>query len=203
MDESLSFGVLGKRGAGLADHFGVNVRDVDIITGSMANALSSAGGFCVGSKEVVDHQRLSGAGYCFSAALPAMLAVASIEGLHDLESNSKLLDTLRQNIQAFRKAFGDCKQAELVGAEISPALHLRLKRTFTQRKDEDGILQKIVEAAAKEKIAVTRAKYIVDQEQYPPKPSIRILISAGHGAKELERAARVLRKAIESQPTLQ
>lgn len=56
MDDSLGFGVLGKRGAGLADHFGVNVRDIDVITASMANALASAGGFCVGSKEVVDHQ---------------------------------------------------------------------------------------------------------------------------------------------------
>jgi serine palmitoyltransferase len=56
VDESLSFGVLGKRGAGLTDHFGVNVSEVEIITGSMANALASSGGFCVGSKEVVDHQ---------------------------------------------------------------------------------------------------------------------------------------------------
>jgi serine palmitoyltransferase len=56
VEETLSFGVLGKRGAGITDHFGVDVKRVDIISSSMAHAMASAGGFCVGSKEVVDHQ---------------------------------------------------------------------------------------------------------------------------------------------------
>ena len=38
------------------------------------NALASIGGFCCGDREVVDHQRLSGLGYCFSASLPPYLA---------------------------------------------------------------------------------------------------------------------------------
>lgn len=36
--------------------------------------MASIGGFCSGEREVVDHQRLSGLGYCFSAALPPYLA---------------------------------------------------------------------------------------------------------------------------------
>ena len=52
----MSFGVLGKRGAGLADHYGVDPTEVDIMVSSMANALASSGGFCAASKEVVDHQ---------------------------------------------------------------------------------------------------------------------------------------------------
>ena len=33
------------------------------------NSLASIGGFCAGDREIVDHQRLSGLGYCFSASL--------------------------------------------------------------------------------------------------------------------------------------
>lgn len=41
------------------------------------NSLASIGGFCSGEREVVDHQRLSGLGYCFSAALPPYLATGA------------------------------------------------------------------------------------------------------------------------------
>ena len=37
----------------------------EILTFSLENALGSVGGMTVGSEEVVDHQRLSGAGECF------------------------------------------------------------------------------------------------------------------------------------------
>lgn len=41
------------------------------------NSLAAIGGFCSGEREVVDHQRLSGLGYCFSAALPPYLATGA------------------------------------------------------------------------------------------------------------------------------
>ena len=39
------------------------------------------GGFSTGAFDIVDHQRLSGAGYCFSASLPPYLSQASIVAL--------------------------------------------------------------------------------------------------------------------------
>ena len=46
---------------------------------SLENSAASSGGFCVGTKFVIDHQRLSGLGYCFSASLPPMMAAAAIK----------------------------------------------------------------------------------------------------------------------------
>lgn len=75
-----------------------------------------------------------------------MLAVASLKGLSILKSRPQVLDKLRENIRAFRKAFGNPSAAvELVGDELSPAMHVRLRRTFASRKEEDQALQKIVE----------------------------------------------------------
>lgn len=86
VDETYSFGVLGARGRGACEHFGLRPQeDVDIVVASMSSALGTVGGFCAASHVIVDHQRLSGAGYCFSASLPPFLASAGIAVLDKLE----------------------------------------------------------------------------------------------------------------------
>lgn len=57
-----------------------------MIVGSLAGPLCAGGGFCAGSAEIVEHQRISAAAYTFSAALPAMLAVTASEVLAMLGS---------------------------------------------------------------------------------------------------------------------
>ena len=52
-------------------------------------SLGSVGGFCVGSSFVVQHQVLSGQGYCFSASLPPLLASAAIEALNIIETKQE------------------------------------------------------------------------------------------------------------------
>ncbi|XP_015416728.1 PREDICTED: serine palmitoyltransferase 1 isoform X2 [Myotis davidii] len=91
LEESLSFGVLGEHGRGVTEHFGINIDDIDLISANMENALASIGGFCCGRSFVIDHQRLSGQGYCFSASLPPLLAAAAIEALNIMEENPAFL----------------------------------------------------------------------------------------------------------------
>lgn len=50
-----------------------------MIMASLETSAASSGGFCVGTDFVIEHQRLSGLGYCYSASLPPMLAAASIK----------------------------------------------------------------------------------------------------------------------------
>jgi hypothetical protein len=52
VDESNSFGVLGARGRGAWEHWGLAPGQVEVLCASMGNALASIGGFCVGSEEV-------------------------------------------------------------------------------------------------------------------------------------------------------
>ncbi|KAH9329179.1 hypothetical protein KI387_001287, partial [Taxus chinensis] len=56
VEESNSFGILGKTGRGITEHYGIPVEKVDIITAGMGYALATTGGFCTGSAKVVDHQ---------------------------------------------------------------------------------------------------------------------------------------------------
>jgi serine palmitoyltransferase len=76
------------------------------------NSLASVGGFCAGAREIVDHQRLSGLGYCFSASLPPFLATAAIGALDALERDAPtLLPQLAANAALLRR-----RLAEVPGA---------------------------------------------------------------------------------------
>ena len=72
---------------------------IDMIIGSLAGPLCAGGGFCAGSDEIVEHQRISAAAYTFSAALPAMLATTASEALSMLQTNPDILSQVRENIK--------------------------------------------------------------------------------------------------------
>lgn len=65
--------------------------------------MASIGGFCAGEREVVDHQRLSGLGYCFSASLPPYLATAAIDALDRLDQNPGLAQKVTHNAAHMRQ----------------------------------------------------------------------------------------------------
>src|SRR2546421_5923225 len=71
-----------------------------MIVGSLAGPLCAGGGFCAGSDEIVEHQRLSAAAYTFSAALPAMLATTACETMTLLQTGPDIITVLRDNIKA-------------------------------------------------------------------------------------------------------
>jgi len=77
----------------------VDATVVDMIIGSLAGPLCAGGGFCAGSEEICEHQRISAASYTFSAALPAMLATTASEALLMLQHNPDILATARENIK--------------------------------------------------------------------------------------------------------
>ncbi|KAI8851862.1 pyridoxal phosphate-dependent transferase [Chytridium lagenaria] len=198
LDESMAFGVLGKTGAGTAEHFNISPSEVDMVSASMANSLASAGGFCAGNKEIVEHQRLSGLAYTFSASLPAILAVSAIEALKSLEGNPEILDRLRDNASVIRTTLTRAGLAGVVfsGDDSSPILHIRLRSRKDQREDEERILQEVVDQCIRDGVLVTRAKYVLGQEPFMPDPSIRICASSGHNKKDSEKAAVVIRDAL-------
>ena len=102
LDETWSFGVLGRTGRGLTEAQNVDPTQVDMIIGSLAGPLCAGGGFCAGAKDVVEHQRVSSTAYTFSAALPAMLAVTASESINLLQSNPEILLQCRESIRLMR-----------------------------------------------------------------------------------------------------
>jgi 8-amino-7-oxononanoate synthase len=68
--------VLGARGAGTAELFGVEA-DVDLRMGTFSKSLASCGGFIAGPHEVIDFLRISSRAFLFTAAgVPAAVGAA-------------------------------------------------------------------------------------------------------------------------------
>ena len=79
-------GVLGPTGRGTLERFGLRpMIHAEIVTFSLEYSFGSVGGMTVGCEEVVDHQRLSGAGYCFSASAPPFLSKVCLASIRRLE----------------------------------------------------------------------------------------------------------------------
>jgi len=198
VDESISFGVLGSRGAGLADHFDMPTKSIDIMIGSLTNSLGSSGGFVCGSREICEHQRLSGQAYTFSASLPAMLAVSASSALEIMSTDLALFEKLRENTRLFYTTLSKylpgvvINGGVLADGSVVPMIFLRLK---TRRPGEARVLQDICDVALKDGILISRAKFCEGQERGTDKmvPFIRVSISGGFTRKEIEKAALVLR----------
>jgi 8-amino-7-oxononanoate synthase len=76
VDEAHGAGVLGARGAGTAELFGVEDR-VDLRMGTFSKSLASCGGFIAGPHDVIEYLRLQSRAFLFTAsAVPAAIGAA-------------------------------------------------------------------------------------------------------------------------------
>lgn len=98
-----------------------------MIVGSVANSLCSAGGFCAGSKVIVDHQRINGTSFVFSAAMPAMLAVGASESIRVLTDAPSIMATLQDNIRAVRSILDKVDCITIPSHPASPVIHIQVK----------------------------------------------------------------------------
>jgi serine palmitoyltransferase len=151
LDETWSFGVLGRTGRGLTEAQNVDSSQIDMIVGSLAGPLCAGGGFCAGGRDAVEHQRITAASYTFSAALPAMLAVTASETLNVLQSNPEILTQCRENIKAMRAQLDPRSDwVNCTSSTENPIMLLVLKPDVVRSRglsyaDQERILQDCVD----------------------------------------------------------
>eukprot|EP01023_Acetabularia_acetabulum_P065457 TRINITY_DN8669_c0_g2_i2.p1 TRINITY_DN8669_c0_g2~~TRINITY_DN8669_c0_g2_i2.p1 ORF type:complete len:542 (+),score=69.19 TRINITY_DN8669_c0_g2_i2:62-1627(+) len=200
VDETYSFGVLGEKGRGTFEHWGLKVQDLDFICGSMGHALGSVGGWCTGEREIVDHQRLSGDGYCFSASLPPFLATAALGAL-DIVNSPKgyqnLIPRVRELAKYARQKFTTIPGIQVIGNEpdnISPLIHMQLKGyTIEEFQQAQNAIMKVV-ARCQEKGLLISAHRIVKIDKVLGKqlPSLRAIITISHTEEIIDQAVQIL-----------
>ena len=151
LDETWSYGILGQSGRGITEHQNVDPTQVDMIIGGLAGALASGGGFCAGTEEIVEHQRLSAAAYTYSAALPALLATTASETVALLQEQPHYIQNLRENIRAMRAQLDPRSDwISCLSAPENPIMVLALKPQHVQDrglsiKEQEALLQDCVE----------------------------------------------------------
>ncbi|KAJ8713730.1 hypothetical protein PYW07_014100 [Mythimna separata] len=177
LDESLSIGVVGKHGRGLTELLDVPRDEIDLIVGSLEHSFATIGGFCAGTHFMVEHQRLSGLGYCFSASLPPMLTQAAISALDIIESKPVILEELSEISKKLNSALSRLKHFTFRGDEISPVKHIYLKKDDLTDRLKHSYLRNITNYCMEKGVAMTVAAYLRDVEVNCPEPSIRLTSS--------------------------
>ncbi|KAI9439806.1 serine palmitoyltransferase [Lactarius indigo] len=221
LDESISFGTVGRTGRGLTELYNVPATQIDMIIGSVANSLNSSGGFCAGSRIIVDHQRSNGTSFVFSAAIPALQAVSASEGINILRNTPSILSTLQENVRAIRAVLDRVEAITIPSHAASPIIHIHLRSAATLSAStsasakppnpatpaprdgpsfdiagEERLLQDIVDEALAQGVWTTRARRLRGQELVEARPSIRLAVTAALSRKECERAAGVIKAAV-------
>mmetsp|Transcript_3017 Transcript_3017/g.4317 ORF Transcript_3017/g.4317 Transcript_3017/m.4317 type:complete len:281 (+) Transcript_3017:1-843(+) len=190
LDESFSFGVLGETGRGITEHFGIQPSAVEAIVISMETSLASVGGLCVGNVDVIDHQRLSGAGYCFSAAAPPFMSAAAIASLKVIDENPSLIHKLQENAKFFHKQLSSCSKIQVMSNEISPIHYISYSDNLTP-ESQLKLLDKVAEKCLEHGFAVIVTNSILG-ENVNRQPSIRVVTHSTHSSEELKNLANLL-----------
>jgi serine palmitoyltransferase len=191
-----------------------------MIIGSVATSLAAGGGFCAGSHVVVDHQRINGAAFVFSASMPGLLATSASEGISILRNTPSLLSTLQENVRAIRTVLDSTSHVHVPSHPASPLIHLHLATPLGDVPTplgalpaptpaqiapagpppfdiaaEDAALQAIADECIAQGVLVVRAQRLRGQEMVEARPSLRLAVSAALSRKECERAALVIKAA--------
>ena len=184
VDDSHATGVLGERGRGTAEYFGM-LGEVDIITSTLGKALGgAAGGFVAGSAAVCDYLTQRARPQLFSNALPPTVAASALASIEFLESHPERVAALRTSAQWFRDQLRGLGFNPLPGeTPIIPVI-----------VGETAFAIRLSEALLDEGVFVTGFGFpVVPQGQ----ARVRCQISAAHTRSHLDAALRAFKKAGE------
>lgn len=203
VDESFSFGTLGQTGRGVIEM--ANKRymyDAEIVTISLENALGSIGGVTVGNEEVVDHQRLSGAGYCFSASSPPFTASAAIQALAQLENRPELLERLNKNKEYLYEKLttsmkGTIPEILVVTSDKrSPIVFLELADGDDEESKDVSLLDDVAHEMLQKGVAIVSTGRHLDITHVSPSPALRLTVSAVHTKTDIDQCLTTLKSAV-------
>ena len=187
VDEAHSLGVLGEKGTGIEEHFGIDPEEglIDVKMGTLSKTIPSIGGYVAGSAKLVNYLKHSIRPFIFSASLPPASAAAATAAFEVMEEEPWRVKKLRENTAHFLKT-------------------LRA-RGFNTLNSQTPIVPILIgdEAKALEMTRLAREEGIFIVPILPPAvpphtTRIRATVTAGHSNEEIDRAAFLFEKIARS-----
>lgn len=182
VDDAHGDGVLGKRGSGIVEHFGLHGR-VAIEMGTLSKALGGMGGFVAADQEIVNYLFQRGRSFIFSTGhQPPMVAAGLLAALDLLAAQPERLERLWDNTRFFRSGLQQLGLS--TGVSVTPIIPImfgdeRIAVQFSQEIRAAGIY------------AQAFTYPVVPQG----KARIRCIVSAAHSQEELATALDVCKTA--------
>jgi 8-amino-7-oxononanoate synthase len=180
VDEAHALGVLGPRGFGTADRFGVDPGEVDIWMGTLSKSLVSCGGYIAGSKDLVDFLKVAAPGFVFSVGMTPPAAAAALAALELLEREPERVRRLNDRAALFLKLAreGGLDVGGSIGASIVPIVtgsSIRAGRLAQALFDRGVNVQPILYPAVPERAA-----------------RLRFFLTASHTEEQIRNAVAIL-----------
>jgi 8-amino-7-oxononanoate synthase len=197
VDEAHGVGVLGRRGTGAAEAYGVE-DGVDLRMGTFSKSLASCGGFIAGLADVVDFLRVNSRSFMFTAsAVPAAVG-AALGALRVIRSpeGEELMDSVLANARYLRDGLAE------VGYEVVEP---------TRMPDGSELVTPIVPAVLGDDwraVLFWKALYdagvYVNVALYPAVPRggalLRTSVMATHEREQLDRALELFAQVRDQVP---
>lgn len=178
VDDAHSIGVLGRTGAGTAEHFGLTDR-VDLTMGTFSKSFAALGGFIAGDEQVIDYIKHFARALIFSASITPSSAAAVLAALEIIRDEPERREHLWQNARRMQKGFRDL--GFNIGATATPIVPIVVGDnmdcfSFWKELYDNGVFTNPVVAPAVQ----------------PGQAMIRTSYTATHTSEQLDRVLEVV-----------
>lgn len=177
VDDAHGEGVMGEGGRGIVAYFGLHGK-VDIEIGTLSKAFGVVGGVAAGNPLVVEWLRQRGRPFLFSSAMTVPDVAACLAALDILEESTELVDRLWDNTRYFKT---EMKRLGFdTGQSVTPITPVMLgdapvAQQFSRELFEAGVFAMAIGFPT---VPLGKAR-------------IRVMISASHARKDLDRGLEV------------
>ncbi|MEL6430274.1 MAG: pyridoxal phosphate-dependent aminotransferase family protein [Planctomycetota bacterium] len=187
VDDCHGVGVLGDRGAGTVESFGLSDERL-VVTGSLGKALGAGGGFVAGSAANVERVRSGAASFIGTTSLAPPAAAAALRSLEILDAEPERLERLRANTGSLHRS------ARRLGIRSTGTFLPVLRVPFT--RDEDA--RRVSAALHVEGIYAPAIRYVApaDGDADEARTLLRIAVTSEHTAAELRRLEESLQRHL-------
>lgn len=173
VDEAHSFGVMGPRGFGIRDHFGMAGDEADIWMGTLSKTLASCGGFIAGEKALVEHLKFAAPGFLYSVGMAPPVAAAALAALNRMREEPQRVAALQARGRFFLEA------ARAAGIDVGLSQGMAVVPAITGSSIRAG---RLAEAMFQRGINVQPIVYPAVQENAA---RLRFFVSATHTEEQL------------------
>ncbi len=184
VDEAHASLVFGKKGGGVAEHFGLEDQ-VDISIGTFSKSFGAIGGYAAGNEKLMLYLRVFARSYMFSCAMAPHTAAGILKILEifrkDKSALNKLWDNTRYMHAQLRKAGLDIAETKSPVVPVMAGSDLRL-REISKRLQQRGLYTGVVTYPAVSK----------------NKTRLRLSVSANHTKEQMDKCVRILKEVYDS-----
>ncbi len=184
VDEAHSYGVLGTKGRGACEHFGIDPNEIELSVGTLSKSFVSSGGFVCASENVINMLRFSLPGFVYSVGLAPATVASANAALEVLKAEPERVARLKTKSRLFRDAArtAGLNTGDAIGEAVVPVLFETPNQTMmvSQVMMDHGIY----------------APPIVQVGVPKDQPRIRFFFSADHREEDILRAVDVAAGAL-------